>query len=318
MHSTEAKLPYLTFMHRPGPEYSVRGEESSRTVVSPVFQTPDFSSLILCVNYHTATNGWLLTEAQVFSGGVWSKFFKLAFYSIKLNHSFDSQEDADASLAVDELLLKRPARAYRFRLTLHGDMEVNRVFVCLRDTQAVCPENFAAPPSGRREMSVRPFSQMCLPVAEEQKVRLCSPTSLAMALDALGFQTDPLQTASAVHDDRARIYGNWTLNTAYASRLGCEALVTRFTRLEQLKDFLTEKSLVLASIAYEKGRLSGAAVAQTPGHLVLLCGWENGKIRVADPAADTVSEVIRFYDAAEFARAWLERKQGAAYLVRRI
>ena len=40
---------------------------------------------------------------------------------------------------------------------------------------------------------------------------------------------------------------------------------------------------------------------QTPGHLVLLCGWENGKIRVADPAAETAKEVIRFYDAAEFA-----------------
>ena len=318
MHRAETNLPYLTFMHCPGAEYSVKGEGTSRTVVSPVFQTPDFSSLILSVNYHTATNGWLLTEVQVLVGGVWSKFFKLAFYSVRLNHSFDPQEDADASLAVDELLLKRSARAYRFRLTLHGDMEVSRIFVCLGEASSGCPENFAALPPGRKEIAVRPFSQMCLPVAAEQKVRLCSPTSLAMALNVLGIRTDPVQVASAVYDDRAHIYGNWTLNTAYASRLGCEALVTRFTRLEQLENFLTEKSLVAASMAYEKGELSGAAVVQTPGHLVLLCGWENGKIRVADPAAGTDKEVIRFYDAAEFARAWLKRKGGVAYLVRRI
>ena len=74
---------------------------------------------------------------------------------------------------------------------------------------------------------------------------------------------------------------------------------------------------MLASIAYQKGELSNAAVPETPGHLVLLCGWKDGKIYVADPAAMQDTDVTRFYDAEEFARAWLVRKHGAAYIVRK-
>lgn len=319
MNSAAPKLPYLTFVHQPQRGYSINGDGDVHTILSPVFETPvEFSSLILSVNYHTLTNGWLLSEVQLCQNGVWSKFFKLALYSVRLNHSFDVQEDEAALLAVDVLRTKKPAQAYRFRLTLHGDMDVPRVFVCLTDASAVYDECAAILPAGKRKISVRPFSQMRLPVTAADQVRLCSPTSLAMALNALGKKADPLQTASSVYDDRARIYGNWTLNAAYAARLGFEAFVTRFQRLSQLEDFLTKDSLILATVAYKRRELSGAAVPQTAGHLVLLCGWENGKIRVADPAAATDREVVRFYDAAEFARVWLKHKRGAAYLVRKI
>ena len=102
MNSAEPKLPYLTFVHRPQRGYLFHGE-------TPV----DFSSLILSVNYHTATNGWLLSEVQIRQGGVWSKFFKLALFSVRLGHSFDTQEDDSAFLAVDVLRAKTPAQAYR-------------------------------------------------------------------------------------------------------------------------------------------------------------------------------------------------------------
>ena len=319
MNSAAPKLPYLTFVHRPQRGYLFQGDGDVHTVVSPVFETSvEFSSLILSANYHTLTNGWLLSEVQILQNGVWSKFFKLALYSPKINHSFDEQEDEAAVLAVDVLRAKKPAQAYRFRLSLHGDMDVPRVFVSLTDASAVYDECAAILPSGKRKIAVKPISQMRLEVSLADRVRLCSPVSLTMALNALGQKNDPLQTASAVYDDRARIYGNWTFNTAYASRCGYEAFVTRFRRLSQLEEFLTPNSLILASVSYKHGELTGAAVAQTPGHLMLLCGWENGKIRVADPAAENIREVIRFYPAEEFARAWLQHKRGAAYLVRKI
>ena len=319
MNTADQKLPYLTFSHRPCRGYLFHGDGDIHTIVSPIFETPvDFSSLILSVNYHTATNGWLLTEVQIRQGGVWSKFFKLALYSVRLSHSFDEQEDDCAAVKVDVLQAKTPAQAYRFRLSLHGDMDVPSVFVSLTDAAAQYDECAAILPMQSRKLSVPPLSQMRLDVSPTDQLRLCSPTSLTMALNALGVQADPLQTAAAVYDDRARVYGNWTLNAAYASRLGLQALVTRFHRLAQLEEFLNKNSFVLATISYKRGELQGAAVPQTPGHLVLLCGWENGKIRVADPAAAVKREVICFYDAAEFARAWLKNKRGAAYLVRKL
>lgn len=318
MSAAEPKLPYLTFFHRPCRGYTLRGDGDIHTVLSPVFEAPvDFASLVLSVNYHTRTNGWLMAEAQMRQGGVWGKFFKLALYSKKLNHSFDPQEDDAARLRIDVLHAKTPAQAYRFRLTLHGDMDVLGVAVCLSPAADGWHEGAAALPPGKRKIAVKPVSQMRLDVSPMDQARLCSPASLSMALSALGVENDPLQTAVAVYDDRARIYGNWCLNTAYACARGCTAFVTRFHSLSQLEEFLNKDCLIVASTAYKRGELTGAAVAQTPGHLMLLCGWENGKVRVADPAAGLTREVIRFYDGAEFARAWLKNKRGAAYLVRR-
>lgn len=309
--------PYLTFFHR-----SCRGEESvggkAHTMLSSAIEAPvSFSSLILSPRDPLHPGDCLLTEVQVCVSGVWSKFYKLGCLSEKSNHSFDAQEDEYARVCTDVLTLKAPAQAYRFRLTTEKQTGAPDVFVCLTDTLAAYVPEAAVLPEGMRRIPVSPVSQMRLNVSEEDRKRLCSPSSLCMALNALGIKADPLQTAAAVYDDHACIYGNWMFNTAYACARGCEAFVTRFQKLEQLKEFLTPQSLVVASIGYGRGELTGAAVAHTPGHLVLLCGWESGKLRVADPAAATEKEVIRFYDAAEFARAWLQNKRGAAYLVRK-
>ena len=61
----------------------------------------------------------------------------------------------------------------------------------------------------------------------------------------------------------------------------------------------------------------GAAIDRTPGHLVLVRGWQHGKVLTADPAASTRETVLRAYDAREFANAWLNHKKGVAYIVRK-
>lgn len=318
MTCAEPKLPYLTFYHRPCRGYHLSGDGAEHIILSPVFEASvGFSSLVLSVNFCPKGQDWLWTEVQIRQDGKWSPFYKLALYSQKLSHSFDEQEDDFAKVCVDVLQLKKPAQAYRFRLTIGGEAALPEVAVCITDAQAEYDPCAVLPPDGKRKVNVEPISQMQLAVSETDRIRLCSPTSLTMALNALGIKADPLQTAQAVYDDKAAIYGNWTFNTAYACRMGAEAFVTRFQRLNQLKDFLKKGSLVLASIAYKRGELSNAAVKQTAGHLVLICGWEEGKIRVADPAAGLTKEVIRYYDAEEFARAWLVRKRGLAYLVRK-
>ncbi len=319
MNAAERKLPYLTFFHRPCRGYTLSGDGEEHIILSPEIDAPvDFSSLILSVHYRPTAQSWLLSEVQIRQNGVWGKFFKLALYSTKLSHSFDEQEDEFAKLSIDVLRAKIPAQAYRFRLTLHGEVELPDVAVCLTDASAKYDDCAGILPPGQRKVEVRPISQMRLDVSPTDQIRLCSPTSLTMALNALGVQADALETAAQVYDDRAHIYGNWCLNTAYAYLKGCDAVVTRFQRLIQLADFVNTDGLVLATIGYKRGELTGAAVTETPGHLVVICGWENGKILVADPAASITREVIRFYDGQEFARAWLQNKRGAAYLVRKL
>ena len=138
-----------------------------------------------------------------------------------------------------------------------------------------------------------------------------------MALNALGYPTPLAPFLQDVFDQSAAIYGNWTFNTAAAGMRGAQAFVRRFSSLEELKDFVTPDSYLAASISYGRGRLDGAPMESTAGHLVLVRGWGKQKVLVADPAAATKETVLRAYDARQFAEAWLLNKKGAAYIVRR-
>lgn len=318
MTTSSIKLPGHTFIHHPDRGYTFGGDGEQHIVQSPAFATPtDFHCLVLSIDYHAKPQEWILTEVQVCQDGEWSNWFKLAFYSPDEKYSFGEQETSCGALYVDVLRLYLPAQAYRYRLTIKGEADIPQVTVCvMRDDAQIDPFS-AVLPEGEEYVKVPSVSQMELPVSPDEQKRLCSPTSLCMALKALGVKESPSQTMAGVYDKQAQIYGNWTFNTAYACSCGLDACVTQFKRLNQLKEYINKRSLVLATIGYSKGELTDAAIDQTPGHLVVVCGWQNGFVRVADPAAATADEVQRFYHADEFARAWLINKRGMAYLVRK-
>lgn len=303
--------------HTPADLADVSARQNLRTAVSHSFQTPfSFSSLVFSVQGNVSGGGSFLLEAQVCVAETWSDFYPLGYFSAEENKSFPLREDAFCRVAVDELILTRPAQAYRFRIQTAGPAVWHKVSVCgIGETFDYKQTQAARLPAGFFMHRVEPISQKEYPSPD--KNRICSPTSLCMALHALGTPVSLPQVIKGVYDPTANIYGNWVINTFYAAQQGLDAYVRRFSALTELEEFCTEKSLVIASVAYEKQALPGAPQPQTPGHLVLIRGWQNGKILVADPAAPTAAEVLRSYDAQAFARAWLKNKQGAAYIVRK-
>lgn len=287
------------------------------TLLSRPFSAPfEFSSLVLSANLGVFFDGCLLLEMQVGDGKQWSPFYKMGLFSEMFQQSFPAQADDWGRVAVDELQLSRPAKQYRFRLRLEGEVPLLSVGVSGVRAPFVYREKQAAQlPSGTFAAKVWPLSQkeQALP----DKNRICSPVSLCMALNALG-RTVPLpRVLENVYDRTADIYGNWLFNVAYASQQGVDAYVWRFNSLRELEKCCSADSLVVASIAYQEDELPGAAQPHTPGHLVLIRGYQDGKILVADPAGETAADVLRAYDAGAFARAWLNNKQGAAYLLRK-
>jgi len=318
MENKTRTFPGWTYQHCPDRDYTLRGDGDTHTIVSVAFQTPaDFESLVLSANYTPRAGESLLTEVQICQGGLWSKFFKLGFYSATEKHSFDEQDDESGCVYVDVLRAAQPAQAYRYRLTIHGQPDIPTVTVCTQPAHKELVPFAEKLPEGARTVPIKPISQMQLNVSEELRKRLCSPTALCMAMNALGVSVSPDEVMKGVYDSRAQIYGNWTFNTAYAYQCGLDACVTQFKRLSQLRNYVSTDSLVVATIGYGAGELTDAAIAQTAGHLVVICGWNNNLVQVADPAASQSDEVIRFYHAAEFARVWLLNKGGMAYLVRK-
>ena len=287
-----------------------------KTVTSGVFRPPFlFDHLVLSANFRTATDGCLLLEVQVQVGNTWSDFYKLGLLSGKFKTSFPAQKDAFGKVDTDELVLAQPAQAYRYRLKFYGDAELLLLAAAgVRSPFTYDERSAARLPAGSNIQQVIPLSQM--EQDTPHKRRICSPSSLYMALNALGYVVPLQQILPRVFDQTADVYGNWLFNVAAAAEFGAEAFFRRFSSLAELEEFVTADSFVIASISFKKDELPDAPLEKTPGHLVLIRGYKEGKILVADPAAPTQATVLREYDAKAFARAWLCNKQGASYVVR--
>jgi len=289
-----------------------------RTLTSRPIEVPGkFSSLFLSVNATIEAEDYLLLEAQVRVQDKWSPYYKLGMLSEHLKTSFPPQQDSFGCVSIDELVLSIPAQAYRFRIQLTGTANVAQVYSCgVKDPFVYDGKTAERLPRKNFLQEVNPISQMEQKSPERR--RICSPTSLCMALQKLGQEVSLPHVMAEVHDGFANVYGNWLFNVFHAGTYpGIEAYARRFSRLEELKDFVTDQSCVLASIAFEENELPGAALTHTTGHLVLIQGWQKNQILVADPAAPNAGSVCRAYGKTEFARAWLERKQGISYIVRK-
>lgn len=315
--SVNSNLPVYNFTHSAESARFVRTENGEKTFLSEEIHPPFlFDSLVLSLNCQCEEDGCVLLEAQLKQRGKWSKFFKLGLFADTFQNSFDAQKDEAGEVAVDVLKAAVAAEAFRFRLRVSGEARVLRAASCVTNA-SFAYDAAAAVRLPRTEWAavVLPVSQMELAHADGK--RACSPVSLTMALHYLGVPVPVSDVMQGVFDPVAGIYGNWVFNAAYAGRLGLESYVRRFASLEELEDFIAPDCLVLASIGYKKGALSGAAVEETPGHLVLIRGFGGGKILASDPAAPSAREVNRAYDAREFADAWLKNKKGVAYIVRK-
>lgn len=314
MSVTKGLSPVFNLLHNASETKDVKWVDGVKIVLSDEITPPfPFSTLVLSVNYRTHTDGLLLLEAQVRRGKKWSRFYKLGLFSKDFQSSFPAQQDAFGHVETDFLVLEPAAEAFRYRLNLYGDMEVTLLASSVTNAFQSAPLEGAA--EGSFNARVEPISQLC--VKHKDRRRICSPAALTMALNYFGAQTDVLRVMKEVFDPFAGIYGNWIFNTACAGLYGMESFVRRFASLRELPEFVNKNSLVLASVGYKKGELSHPAIAATPGHLVLITGYEKGTIWTADPAATTAGKVIRPYDAQEFAHVWLKNKRGVSYIVRK-
>ena len=144
--------------------------------------------------------------------------------------------------------------------------------------------------------------------------RICSPTCLAMVMGL--DEREAARFTDECYDPLRKIYGIWPRNIRAANARGFTGAIETFQSLDEAAALLDRGTPIIASIRYEKGALSGSAVASTSGHLVVLRGLTRDKAIVNDPAADSKDSVAREYNRAQFARAWL-RHRGVGYLLAR-
>lgn len=144
--------------------------------------------------------------------------------------------------------------------------------------------------------------------------RICSPTSVAMVLAYLSARDDVARLAAEMFHPALDIYGVWPAAILAAARRGVLGYLLRFPDWASAAWCLTQGLPIIVSVRYAASELSGAAIPATPGHLLVLTGYEDDQVFANDPAAAEAATVARRYRRDEIERVWLERA-GVGYVL---
>ncbi len=289
--------------------------EGAGSVESPLVWAPPFDRLVGSWNAELPSGSGLRLEVQVQDGKKSSGWYGLGKSEAGVGSSLGEQEDEWGKVNVDTLELKQPATAFRYRVLMTGEARLRRVSFAHWDSRGeAAPLKPFKPGPWVRELKLRPRSQM----EEQSNYRrdICSPTSLSMLLDFWGRRLKTISVADGVRDRGSGLFGNWTLNVAYAAMHGLRGRVARMDSMEELQEEIAAGRPVVVTIAFEPGELQGAPIRRTPGHLLVVAGFtRKGEVVAYDPAAPSRLTVRRVYPREDFYLAWLKRKRGVAYVL---
>jgi hypothetical protein len=191
--------------------------------------------------------------------------------------------------------------AVRLRVRVRGDAGASWL-VALSAADAAPPDLRAAD-GGPARLDVPALSQMEADAA--LGARICSPTSVAMVLGYWGRPAAPATLAAEVFHRALDIYGVWPAAVRAAAARGVAGYLLRFPDWRAARWCVERGIPIVASVRYAPGELTGAAITTTPGHLLVIVGFDGNDVLVNDPAAPTASSVPRRYRLDEFGKAWL-------------
>jgi hypothetical protein len=297
-------------------------------LVSPEIHTPhDWNELVVSWNAKAPPGTYLeiLADANLHtcvrnyhSLGRWSpddKSFPRA--------SVSGQDDVNADVNVDTLVLKKPTGAVQIQIILGGTngglptMKFLGLAFCNTQIKPQpLPPNRAA---WGKIIPVPERSQQSYPGGNGW----CSPTSLSMVLAHWGaisnradWNLDAPEVAAGVLDHNFnKATGNWSFNTAFAGSLdGMRAYVSRFDDIAELEEWIAAGIPVIISARYDL--LQAGRADDFNGHLTVCRGFtENGDLVINDPWTDVKVENIRhIYKRENVRRAWAT-SHNTVYLV---
>ncbi|MEA4806288.1 C39 family peptidase [Acetobacterium wieringae] len=312
---------------------------------SNVFNTSPFTKAVLSWNADTPAGSLVQVEARVCENAVdangqstenWSDWLSWGRWGSSINRAsgIGTTDSPLAKLDVDTLVVKngKTANKIQYRVILHSGSpgitpNLRLVALALRNQnpgQEITKVFYDTPNLFNLPvLNVPQLSQMVRDPAIADSI--CSPTSVTMMLAYYGTVVQPETAAWGAYDYGYQDFGNWPFNTAYAASLGYQAYVD-YSTIEGLKREIAGGHPVAVAVAYKNSAavsgdlpvVDGAPIRQTPGHLIVVCGFtqENGTdyIIINDPAAASNAGVRVKYRLDQFAAAWAE-SGNIAYII---
>lgn len=276
---------------------------------------------------NTPQNTWIEIELRSFRNKEWSKWYSMGVWHEHdlpfKRHSVRSQGDQNGTVAVDTLVLKKPASVIQARVTLFTKHpQVTPFFHSLGVSLSNGSDKPGQIPGTglTSELDVPMRSQMIYPDGGEI---WCSPTSTSMVMAYWAKRKNEPKWDQSVPHVVEKVWdyvydggGNWAFNTAYAAAMGLEARVTHFTSLAEAEQWTAAGIPVIASIAYDEGELPGTPIPSSGGHLLVIRGFDKkGDVLTNDPAGPNNEEVRITYPRHAFESVFLNHSNGTVYLI---
>jgi hypothetical protein len=310
-----------------------------------------FMQLVSSWNADTPAGTWIQVEmrATAATDGHQTKWYVLgrwAYGDADIHRtSVGGQGDKDGYVAIDTFVPKNPMSAYQLQLTLYRAVgttatpRVTRIGAVVSDPVTIKPYAPSATTMTQAvELAVPRYSQEThigeYPQFDNGGEAWCSPTSTSMVVAYWGTgpsvsdyayvqqdypaQPDPWVDYAAryVFDYHYEGAGNWPFNTAYAAHFGLESEVTQLHSLAEAEQFIKAGIPLVASIAFNSGKLDGFFFKSTNGHLMVIVGFTvDGNPIVNDPASPDDPSVRHVYDRAQFEEAWMSSTGGIVYVI---
>jgi len=296
---------------------------SQRRALSQVVSAPPFERLVASCNARVEAGGGFVLALRVRErhDAPWSPWCTLLEWGAAPTVDSVSGSFEGGRVAIDELLLQRPHVEFQYRVDARGAVELEHVCVCT-SASATDAATFDAAwrPHGAVALDVPARSQKSL--SADLAARVCSPTSVAMVLHWHGRDVATTAVAERVFDPVHDVFGNWPRNVQGAYEFGVRAVLVRYDSWDAVEATLARGLPIVASIGVSPGQLDGAPYTSTPGHLLVVRGFdERGDVLVVDPAAAPVVDTavaaggaLRTYRRDQMERVWMERG-GTAYVL---
>ena len=310
-----------------------------------------FMELVASWNADTPPGTWIQVEMRATASGdghltKWFVMGRWAYGDADIHRtSVGGQGDKDGYIAIDTFVPKNPMSSYQLRLTLYRGVGMNvsprvtRIGAVVSNPITINP--YSPSPTTMTstiELAVPRYSQEIhrgeYPQFDNGGEAWCSPTSTSMVVAYWGrgpaaseyayvlndypTTTDPWVDYAAryVFDYHYNGAGNWPFNTAYAARFGLESEVTQLHSLAEAELFIKAGIPLVASIAFNSGKLDGFFFKSTNGHLMVIVGFtKEGNPIVNDPASPDDATVRHVYDRTQFEDAWMSASGGIVYVI---
>ncbi|TLM98927.1 peptidase C39 family protein, partial [bacterium] len=237
-------------------------------MISPVVEADfEIASVVPSWNVDAPEGSWIKTFLRVKVNKSWSKWYNLGIWSQSDDpserHSVKGQEDANAEVDIDTLVLKDGVKAEAVQMKLQLNSRSDSQYPVINGAALVMnnrQERNLSISQGNsnlwnKTLSVPQFSQMVYPDGGNT---WCSPTSVAMVLaywqEFKGLPEPVVREAvKGVFDSDYEGTGNWPFNTAYAATKGMTAAVSRLPNLEEAERFIAVGIPLVMSISWKPG-----------------------------------------------------------------